>query len=146
MKLKNHIDWIKNKSDILNSYQQSIHHHQAQPLHCRRRICSGGIILASRNIRLKKGSEIEEKDLRAPQLIFSHIPHYSKKLTHAFSSLSNLLRFPKVHFVSLAFFNGRKRQISRRRHRQEEHISEQQGRSPVPRRRYCPFPKNWQVR
>ena len=102
--------------------------------------------MAGRNIRLKKGSEIEEKDLRAPQLIFSHIPHYSKKLTHASSSLSNLLRFPKVHFVSLAFFNGRKRQISRRKHRQEEHISEQQGQSPVPRRRYRPFPQNWQVR
>ena len=36
------------------------------------------------------------------QPIFSHIPRYSKKLTHAFSSLSNLLRFPKVslsHFL-----------------------------------------------
>ena len=28
MKLKNHIDWVKNKSDILNSYQRSIHHHR----------------------------------------------------------------------------------------------------------------------
>ena len=31
MKLKNHIDWIKNKSDILNSYQQSTPSTKTQP-------------------------------------------------------------------------------------------------------------------
>ena len=54
--------------------------------------------------------------------------------------------FDSQKFLSLTFFNGRKRQITRRRHRQEEHISEQQSRSPVPRRPYRPFPQNRQVR
>lgn len=77
-----------------------------------------------------------------PTHLPSHYTLFSKKLNQF--PLKTFFRFPKS--FSLTFSNGRKRQISRRRHREEEHISEQQGRSPVPRRPYRPFPQNRQVR
>ena len=81
-----------------------------------------------------------------PQPIFSHTPRYSKKTHTRIQFPLKPSSIPKSFSLSLTFFNGRKRQISRRRHRQEEHISEQQSRSPVPRRPYRPFPQNRQVR
>lgn len=54
-----------------------------------------------------------------------------------------LLRFPKS-FYSLS--NGRKRKVFGLRRRQEEHISQQQSRSPISRWPYRPVPQNRQVR